>query len=142
MHDTQLARNPQTDGTAKGGVGCMSMGVLNPSLVLKGALPVIMSGIFGIYGLIVAVMLNGAIPKNVTETSTFTYADGYRLLASGLCVGFSSLAAGMAIGIVGDAGVRAYGQQENLFVGMVLILIFAEALALYGLIVSLVLAQS
>jgi len=34
----------------------------------------------------------------------------------------------MAIGIVGDAGVRAVGQQDKLFVGMILILIFAEAL--------------
>jgi hypothetical protein len=40
----------------------------------------------------------------------------------------------MAIGIVGDAGVRANAQQPKLFVGMILILIFAEALALYGLI--------
>jgi hypothetical protein len=45
------------------------------------------------------------------------------------------------IGIVGDAGVRAFGQQERLYVGMLLILIFAEALGLYGLIVSLVLSQ-
>lgn len=40
----------------------------------------------------------------------------------------------MAIGVVGDAGVRANAQQPKLFVGMILILIFAEALALYGLI--------
>lgn len=43
----------------------------------------------------------------------------------------------MAIGIVGDAGVRATAQQPKLFVGMILILIFAEALALYGLIVGI-----
>jgi V-type H+-transporting ATPase proteolipid subunit len=47
----------------------------------------------------------------------------------------------MAIGIVGDAGVRAVGQQDKLFVGMILILIFAEALGLYGLIVALILSQ-
>lgn len=40
----------------------------------------------------------------------------------------------MSLGIVGDAGVRANAQQPKLFVGMILILIFAEALALYGLI--------
>ena len=51
------------------------------------------------------------------------------------------LAAGMAIGVVGDAGVRAVGQQEKLFVGVILILIFAEALGLYGLIVALILSQ-
>ena len=45
----------------------------------------------------------------------------------------------MAIGVVGDAGVRAIGQCEKLFVGV--ILIFAEALGLYGLIVALILSQ-
>ena len=34
----------------------------------------------------------------------------------GLTVGMSSLAAGLAIGIVGDAGVRANAQQPRLFV--------------------------
>lgn len=46
-----------------------------------------------------------------------------------MCVcpaGLSGLAAGVAIGIVGDAGVRATAQQPKLFVGMILILIFAE----------------
>merc|ERR1711957_459566 len=62
-------------------------------------------------------------------------------LAAGLTVGLSSLAAGMAIGIVGDAGVRANAQQPKLFIGMILILIFAEALGLYGLIVGLVVAS-
>ena len=47
----------------------------------------------------------------------------------------------MAIGVVGDAGVRANGQQPRLYVPMILTLIFAEALALYGLIVALILAM-
>ena len=62
-------------------------------------------------------------------------------MASGLCCGISSWAAGIAIGIAGDAGARALGQQDKVFVGMMLILIFAEALGLYGLIVALILAQ-
>ena len=62
-------------------------------------------------------------------------------MASGLSCGLSSLAAGYAIGIAGDAGARALGQQDKLFVGMMLILIFAEALGLYGLIISLILTQ-
>lgn len=47
----------------------------------------------------------------------------------------------MSIGIVGDAGVRAYGKQEKIYVVLILVLIFAEALALYGLIVGLVVAN-
>lgn len=39
--------------------------------------------------------------------------------------------ASFAIGIVGDAGVRGVALQPRLFVGMVLILIFAEVLGGY-----------
>jgi V-type H+-transporting ATPase proteolipid subunit len=70
-----------------------------------------------------------------------TDAQGFAYLASGLCCGLSGLGAGMAIGIVGDAGVRAVGQQPRLYVGVILILIFAEALGLYGLIIALILSQ-
>ena len=122
-------------GTAKSGVGICSMGVLKPDLIIKSVIPVIMAGILGIYGLIVAVILNGKI-----SNEKYTLKQGYTHFSSGLCCGFSSLGAGIAIGIGGDAGVRALGQQDRIFVGMMLILIFAEALGLYGLIVALILA--
>lgn len=64
---------------------------------------------------------------------------GFIQLGAGLSVGLAGLAAGFAIGVVGDAGVRGFAQQPRLFVGMVLILIFAEVLGLYGLIVALIL---
>merc|ERR1712127_763189 len=66
--------------------------------------------------------------------------QGYCHLCAGLTVGLSAMAAGLAIGVVGDAGVRCNAQQPKLFVGLILILIFAEALGLYGLIVGLVVA--
>ena len=75
----------------------------------------------------------------VTAYSSFT---GYAHLAAGLACGLSGMAAGIAIGIVGDAGVRASAQQAKLYVGMVLILIFAEALGLYGLIVGLIMSSN
>jgi V-type H+-transporting ATPase 16kDa proteolipid subunit len=40
-------------------------------------------------------------------------------LGAGLSVGLAGLAAGFAIGIVGDAGVRGTAQQPRLYVGMV-----------------------
>ena len=121
-------------GTAKSGVGICSMGVLKPDKIIKSVIPVIMAGILGIYGLIVAVILN----QKIGDTG-YNYKKAYSHLASGLCCGLSSLGAGIAIGIGGDAGVRALGQTDKIFVGMMLILIFAEALGLYGLIVSLIL---
>ena len=116
-------------GTARAGVGISSMGVMRPDLVMRSIIPVVMAGILGIYGLITAVIINGKLDK----PASYSQYSGYAHLGAGLTVGLSSLAAGLAIGIVGDAGVRANAQQPKLFVGMILILIFAEALALYGM---------
>ena len=123
-------------GTAKSGVGILTMGISRPEVIIKSVIPVIMAGILGIYGLIVAVILK----QNITDK--YSYFNGFKHLTSGLCCGLSSLGAGIAIGIAGDAGVRALGQQDRIFVGMMLILIFSEALGLYGLIVSLILSSS
>jgi len=126
-------------GTAKSGVGITSMGVMRPDLIMRSIIPVVMAGVLGIYGLITAVIINGKLTQSPGSYSSFS---AFAHLAAGLTVGMSSLAAGLAIGIVGDAGVRANAQQPRLYVGMILILIFAEALGLYGLIVGLVVASS
>lgn len=47
-------------GTAKSGVGIASMGVMHPGLVMKNIIPVVMAGVLGIYGLIVAVIIQGS----------------------------------------------------------------------------------
>eukprot|EP01017_Pseudomicrothorax_dubius_P001128 TRINITY_DN0_c360_g1_i5.p1 TRINITY_DN0_c360_g1~~TRINITY_DN0_c360_g1_i5.p1 ORF type:complete len:163 (-),score=34.46 TRINITY_DN0_c360_g1_i5:142-630(-) len=124
-------------GTAKSGVGICSMGVLKPELIIKSALPIVMAGILGLYGLITAVIL-----AQKMSSTNYTYFQGYCHLASGLCCGLSSLAAGLAIGVVGDAGVRGNAQQDKVYVGMLLILIFAEALGLYGLIIAIILSSA
>ena len=123
-------------GTYKSGVGICHLGILRPDKIIKSVIPVIMAGILGIYGLIVAVIINQKINR-----VGYTYDKAYSHLASGLSCGLSSLGAGLAIGLGGDAGVRALGQEDKIFVGMMLILIFAEAIGLYGLIVALILAK-
>lgn len=133
-------------GTAKSGVGIASIGVLKSELVFKSLIPVVMAGILGIYGLIVAVILGSKIKYVTSGNQTQALApynafNGYKHLASGLCCGLSSLAAGLAIGVVGDAGVRA-NAQKDIFVGVILILIFAEALGLYGLIIAIILSTT
>ena len=45
-------------GTAKSGVGIASMGVMRPELVMKSIVPVVMAGVLGIYGLIIAVIIS------------------------------------------------------------------------------------
>ena len=112
------------------------MGVLKPDLIIKSVIPVVMAGILGIYGLIMAVLVNGKIPS-----TNLPYSNAFSHLGAGLSIGLSALGAGIAIGIVGDAGVRANAQQDQVFVGMILILIFAEAVALFGLISAILIAK-
>ncbi|GAA6019354.1 hypothetical protein JCM10207_001269 [Rhodosporidiobolus poonsookiae] len=119
-------------GTSKSGVGIAAMGVLRPDLMMKCIIPVVMAGIIAIYGLVVSVLISGGL------TSPMPLYTGFIQLGAGLSVGLAGLAAGFAIGIVGDAGVRGVAQQSRVFVGMILILIFAEVLGLYGLIVALI----
>lgn len=121
-------------GTAKSGTGIAAMSVMRPELIMKSIIPVVMAGIIAIYGLVVAVLIANALSAEITLFKSFLQ------LGAGLSVGLSGLAAGFAIGIVGDAGVRGTAQQPRLFVGMILILIFAEVLGLYGLIVALILS--
>jgi len=122
-------------GTAKSGTGIAAMSVMRPELIMKSIIPVVMAGIIAIYGLVVAAL----IANNIKAPKDYPLFTGFIHLGAGLSVGLSGLAAGFAIGVVGDAGVRGTAQQPRLFVGMILILIFAEVLGLYGLIVALVL---
>ncbi|KAK6909973.1 V-type proton ATPase proteolipid subunit 2 [Kwoniella sp. B9012] len=122
-------------GTSKAGIGIAGLGTFRPDLIMKSLIPVVMSGIIAVYGLVVSVLIAG----NISPTEPYSLFAGFIHLAAGLACGFTGLAAGYAIGIVGDACVRAYLYESKVFVSMVLILIFAEVIGLYGLIVALIL---
>ena len=111
-------------GTAKSGIGLAHLGILHSERIMRGIVPVVMAGILGIYGLIVAAIINNNIK---TDTNTYAAFSGYLHFGAGLASGLSSLAAGLAIGIVGDTSVRAYGKQEKIFVAMILMLIFCRS---------------
>jgi len=140
-------------GTAKSGIGIAGVGTYRPDLIMKvcnlvsftsstdvlnqSLIPVVMSGIIAVYALVIAVLIAGDL--NPPPAQNYSLFSGFMHLAAGLSVGLAGLAAGYAIGIVGDMGVRSFMLQSRVFVGMVLILIFAEVLGLYGLIVGLIL---
>lgn len=96
-----------------------------------------MAAVLAIYGLVVSVMIANALKPETHIFNAFVH------LGAGLAVGISSLGAGFTIGITGDAGARGVAQQPKVFIGMMLMLIFAEVLGLYGMVVALLmLAQS
>lgn len=166
-------------GTWKSGLGVCKMGIDYPKGVIKNIVPIVMAGVLGIYGLIVAVIITQSIsPPNADMSTSYSTYNGYAHMAAGLCCGLSCLAAGGAIGLIGEAGVVSFGlkasggkrswmtgeganpadadggvsgapggdaltaeESNKLYVGLLIMLIFSEALALYGLIVALILSQ-
>ena len=74
------------------------------------------------------------------ENWGYTYNLGYKHLGAGLAVGLSSMASGLTIGLCGEAGV--YGMKHtDILIAIILMMIFAECIALYGFIVAIVLSS-
>jgi len=121
-------------GTSKAGIGIAGLGTFKPELIMKSLIPVVMSGIIAVYGLVVAVLIS----SNMSPSRPYPLFYGFVHLAAGLACGLTGVSAGYAVGHVGDSCVRAYVHESKVFVAMVLILIFAEVLGLYGLIVALI----
>lgn len=93
-----------------------------PSNLPSDMMPPILAGILSIYGLVIGVVISSALKEKSALHTNFMY------LSAGLACGLCCLSAGFCIGIVGDAGVRGTAQQPRLFMGMMLMLIFGEAL--------------
>ncbi|KAG1818430.1 uncharacterized protein BJ212DRAFT_1446339 [Suillus subaureus] len=91
-------------GTAKAGIGIAGLGTFKPELIMKA----------------------------MTPSKGYPLAAGFIHLGAGISCGMTGIAAGYAIGLVGDSCVRAYVHEQRVFVSMILILIFAEVLGLYG----------
>ena len=126
-------------GAAKSGMGIAGLAVTRPQLAFKALVPVIMAGILSIYGLIIAVLTVMAVKPNETDSNP---AKAAIYLVSGLVCGLSQLAAGYAIGLVGEQGTRSFAMNEQVFVPLILILIFCEVLGLFGMIIAIIMTVS
>lgn len=115
----------------------MAAGVYRPDNLIKSCMPTVMAGVVAIYGLVISLMIS----TTISSTRPTPLAASMTHFGAGLAVGLAGLSSGFAIGIVGDAGVRASAQQPRLYVGMMLILIFAEVLGLYGMVVGLLMVS-
>merc|ERR1712130_392062 len=105
------------------------MGGFSPAT--KYLIPVIISGVLAIYGLIYSVIALQQITSGLTE------AQGYGILGAGLTVGLCCLVSGIATGKATFAGLPQAAQSSRNFVGLCLILVYCEAIGLYGLIAAL-----
>mmetsp|Transcript_979 Transcript_979/g.1231 ORF Transcript_979/g.1231 Transcript_979/m.1231 type:complete len:175 (+) Transcript_979:200-724(+) len=140
---------------------------LRSSNGLLGFTPVVIAGVLAIYGIIIAVILSGKLND---DKNPLTEADGYKHLSAGLSVGFACLASGLGIGkflqtlfvidltqksatpsssatVAGsdsaDQPLLDSAPKRTSHIGQVLtVLVFIEAIGLYGLIVALILSAS
>lgn len=62
-----------------------------------------------------------------------------KYIGAGLAIGLAAIGAGLAIGIAGAAGFSAMAEKPELFGRVFLIIVLAEGLGIYGLIVAILL---
>ena len=157
-------------GTWRSGMGLCGMGVNHPGGIIKNLVAIIMAGVLGIYGLIVAIIIGNGVtgPNADSESNTYSQYTGWAHFAAGLCCGLCCLAAGYATGIAGEVGIlstglraelnhakqhalsgggqnldiKDEGDAAKLYIGSVTILSFSGAIGLYGFIVALIITSS
>lgn len=72
-------------------------------------------------------------------------AETMRVLAAGLAIGLGALGPGLGIGIMGYGAMQALGRNPEargaIMTNMILAIAFAEAVAIYALLIAIILAM-
>ncbi len=70
-------------------------------------------------------------------------AESMRVLAAGLCMGLGAIGPGIGVGLIGLGALQALGRNPEargpIMTNMILGIAFAEAVAIYALVVAVVL---
>ncbi len=107
----------------------------NKRLILLFLLPLAFLPLIG-----VAAAFTISTVQATTTTATSSPYDTIGLaIGAGLAIGLPSLAAGLAISAVGSAAISALAEKPDTFFRSFLIVALAEALAIYGLIMGILL---
>ena len=84
--------------------------------------------------IIIALLL---LPLMAAASETGITDEGIGYLASALAVGLSTIAGGIAVGLVGAAAMGAVGEKPEISGKALIFLGLAEGIAIYGLIIAI-----
>eukprot|EP00461_Guttulinopsis_vulgaris_P000275 UN00275 len=120
--------------------------VKSPRIRAKNLISIIFCEATAIYGVIIMIIMlakykQGAEVAEIIPNSLWSlkaHFAGYAMFTSGLTTGLSNLACGICVGVVGANCALADAQKPQLFVPMLIIEIFASALGLFGVIISII----
>ena len=132
------------------GTSILGSAIKMPRIVSKNLVSVIFCEAVAIYGLILAIIMQGRLQIKLegvdvyANLATFQQAEysGFCLFAAGLVVGLSNAACGMSVGVIGSGTANTHAQKPETFVSMLIIEIFASALGLYGIIIGIIMSNS
>ena len=72
-------------------------------------------------------------------------AEMLKMLAAGLCMGIGALGPGVGIGFIGYGAMQSLGRNPEargaIMTNMILAIAFAEAVAIYALVVAIIIAM-
>ena len=77
------------------------------------------------------------LPMVLSAAETGITDTGVAYIAAALAVGFSTIAGGIAVGLVGAAAMGAVGEKPEISGKALIFLGLAEGIAIYGLIIAI-----